>query len=599
MTSVPVRGFRPDVDALRALAVSAVILFHVGYLPNGYLGVDVFFVISGYLITGIIYRELAEGRFTVAGFYVRRIRRILPLTLVTSTAAFVIGTTTMLPDDMENLAESAIATSFFGNNVLQAITTRNYWDVVNEFKPLMHTWSLGIEEQYYVFYPLLCVAIARWRREWLLPTLGLLAAASLLSSFGPFRASDKFYLIHFRFYELAAGGIGAIALRDTVLVHRATPVFLAALVALMSTSVLSGQRALAPVVAVLLTVAILASANERSRLSALVLENRFLVGVGALSFSLYMWHQIVLAFTRYAFVPELRPIPLLFVLALTVALSVASYRLVERPFRDKRRVGNKRLLWSVGVVFVVLNAAAFATYFNAGVLRDVPELDISLQHASRGMHAAYNMRVRDYDRDFTSSTRTRVLVIGNSFARDWANVLLESRHAGAIELAYVETPDDRPGVQSRSAKADIVFYVNRPRPQRDDIVPTLGKTWGVGPKSFGVSNGIFYNHRGADYCAQRVRLDTTYMASSKRLRPQWGARFLDPIERVVDVEQTVPVFTPQCKFISHDGRHFTRAGAVYYAELFDGDLGAIFRNAGKADGTKPAGEGAALGISGR
>lgn len=146
--------YRTDIDGLRAIAVISVILFHLGYLPNGYLGVDIFFVISGYLITGIVFNEVIENRFSILKFYERRIRRIIPLVLFTTFIAFLPGVFFMLPDDLENLCQSIIASNFSMNNILMYITSDNYWDVRNDYKPLMHTWSLGIEEQFYLLYRL-------------------------------------------------------------------------------------------------------------------------------------------------------------------------------------------------------------------------------------------------------------------------------------------------------------------------------------------------------------------------------------------------------------------------------------------------------------
>ena len=131
--------YRTDIDGLRAFAVSAVILFHLGYLPNGYLGVDVFFVISGYLITSIVYGKASRGTFSIADFYRRRIRRILPLMLVVSSVALAVGASYMLPDDLENLGQSVVASNFSANNILMYFTSADYWAVRNDYKPLMHT----------------------------------------------------------------------------------------------------------------------------------------------------------------------------------------------------------------------------------------------------------------------------------------------------------------------------------------------------------------------------------------------------------------------------------------------------------------------------
>ena len=195
-----VNSYRNDIDGLRAIAVLAVIIFHFGFLPNGYLGVDVFFVISGYLITGIIYNELNENRFSMINFYLRRTRRIIPLALFISMVSLSIGVATMLPDDLENLAQSVASTNLFSNNILQAITTKNYWDVVNEYKPLMHTWSLGIEEQYYLFYPLLFLLVGK---KVLTPGLKYdVVQYNRLRCFAGYCYSDAFNCNHSGFYFL-------------------------------------------------------------------------------------------------------------------------------------------------------------------------------------------------------------------------------------------------------------------------------------------------------------------------------------------------------------------------------------------------------------
>jgi peptidoglycan/LPS O-acetylase OafA/YrhL len=129
------KKYRKDIDGLRAYAVIVVIIFHLGFLPNGYLGVDIFFVISGYLITSIIYKQLLDDSFSVYRFYQRRIKRIIPLLLFISTFAFILGLIFMLPDDLENLAQSVVSSNLSANNILMLITSSDYWAVKNEYKP--------------------------------------------------------------------------------------------------------------------------------------------------------------------------------------------------------------------------------------------------------------------------------------------------------------------------------------------------------------------------------------------------------------------------------------------------------------------------------
>jgi len=574
-TLVDAKKYRNDIDGLRAIAVVAVIIFHFGFLPNGYLGVDVFFVISGFLITGIIYNELQADRFTMRRFYLRRIRRIIPLSLFICAVALIIGAMTMLPDDFENLANSVVATSFFGNNVLQAITTQDYWAITNEYKPLMHTWSLGIEEQFYFFYPILLLLLFKVKRTWVLPVLIFLTLASLALFFMPFREHEKFYHLPFRFYELSLGGIAAILLKNKLVSHNFGLLFLLLLIGIICFGHLLLPAQVALLAVVFLTMAVLATHNEQSKLSAFILQNRVSVLLGLLSFSLYMWHQLILAYVRYMFLHELHLVHLLVISLLIFVLSLMTYHFVEQPFRDWKKIKTRDVLAVLAVVFVVANSAALYVHFRAGIVRDVPELGISQGNVERGVHSAYNSRVHDFNKDFDDAPGVKVLVLGNSFARDWSNVLLESKYKDEINISYMDNilhPRNRESLNRRLNAADIVFYASGVG-SLDRFDFDTSKVVVVGTKRFGMSNGIFYNYRGKDYFGQRASMLPHYLELNERMKQDYGERFIDLIHRVMDDEQTVPVFTPTKKFISQDCRHFTKAGAQYFADLFEAEIG--------------------------
>lgn len=564
-------GYRRDIDGLRAIAVLAVILFHFGYLPNGYLGVDIFFVISGYLITRIVFKEVAENRFSITQFYLRRIRRIMPLALFTTSVAFITGAFVMLPDDFENLSESVVATNCFANNILLLITTGNYWEVVNEYKPLMHTWSLGVEEQFYLFYPVIFWLLKGKRIRWILPLLSLLTATSLGLYLCYSNEATSFYSIQFRFFELALGGLGAMTMENKTINVTLKAVSLAFVVVILAVPVdLPNRAKLLPIV--MATLGVLLPGRGQQGIYTCILENRVMVGVGVISFSLYMWHQIVLAFTRYCVLETYNAAQAAALLCVMVLLSAASYFVVEQPFRDKRRVKTGVLLGSTGVLFLLSTGLALYSYSRSGVVRDVPELEIAKSNVQRNMHAKYNSRIYEFDQAFGDSDQIKVLVIGNSFARDWANILLESEFGNQIELSY--SPDIRhcENAGQRLDQAKYVFFSTAEKAQVDLIVQEYDvdpeKVWNVGTKNFGLNSGIFYNGRsGQSYCAQRTFVAKGVLESNESLQQQWRDRYIDLIGMVIDQRGTVPVFTPECKFISQDCRHLTHAGAVYFAKL--------------------------------
>ena len=525
---IQAESYRKDIDGLRAIAVLAVIAFHFGFLPNGYLGVDVFFVISGFLITNIIYNESLEGKFSVKKFYLRRIRRIIPLVFFISIVAIVLGIFTMVPNSLENLAQSIIATNLFSNNILQAIITRNYWDVVNEFKPMMHTWSLGIEEQYYLFYPFIFMFLISIKRvRWILPILIILTILSAILFFMPYQPHVIFFYLPFRFFELSIGGIAAVLLKKRLVDIKFSYLFIVILVGLLliNDAILPGSVSLC--LTVIISCLIIVSANNDA-VSSFMLKNKLLVWTGVISFSLYMWHQLALSYTRILFIHEFSFIQIIVLLGLIFGLSVFTYHFVEQPFRNKTKVGDKKLFAILIPTFLIIMSSSFFIYSKAGVLKDVPELDIYKSNITRGMHAKYNHKIHALNKDFETATKTKVLIFGDSFARDWANVLLESKYADAIEISYA---NDYNVMLSRLTSADVVFLAfsrlemyktTLPLPDKND----LPKIWYVGLKNFGIDNGVFYNYRGDGYYLQRTSMQSGFLENNELLKQQLGGQYI-------------------------------------------------------------------------
>lgn len=571
MQLVEKEKYRSDIDGLRAIAVISVILFHLGYQPGGFLGVDVFFVISGYLITDILYREINNDSYSVVNFYIRRIRRILPLVSFICFISLVIGILVMLPDDLENLAQSVIATNFFGNNILQVLTTKNYWDVVNEFKPLMHTWSLAVEEQYYFLYPIIFSLFGKTKKHLILPIIIILTVISVILFLGPFQHFYKFYLLPFRFFEMSIGGIAAILLKGRLIQTKWSPVFILALITFLIVDFSFLPSWIPLMVCVLIACLVLSTSNRSSKISTLFLGNKIFKFIGKISFSLYMWHQVLFAFGRYVYFEEIGIQESIILVVLTLTLSIFTYYFIEQPFRNKAKFKTSTVVVSQIVLFIITTGISVFLYLNAGVVRDVPELEISTDNVQRSMHSAYNHKNYKLDKPFTdNSQKKKVLVIGDSFARDWLNVLIESQYSEGIELSYIFKYSSHDSLLSRAAQADYIFLAKRLT--KEKVIKKLNafkaKLWVVGSKNFGINNGLYYNYSEEYYCDQRVQMEKGYAENNDRLKESFNNRYLDVIGLVLDKKSnTVPVFTPNCKFISQDCRHFTKAGAKHFATL--------------------------------
>lgn len=592
--------YRRDIDGLRALAVISVILFHLGYLPNGYLGVDVFFVISGYLITSIVYPEAAENVFSVLKFYERRVRRIMPLLLFVSAITLLAGIVYMLPNELKNLSQSVVAGNFSVNNILMYFTSEDYWADSNDYKPLMHTWSLGVEEQFYLLYPFLFFVCKGKRIKYIRHILLVLTLTSLTGFFIETKVAARFFFIQYRFFEMAIGGLCAIYFSQKSLSGRGVRI------ALYMSSCLLFALLVAPEfstneVKVLLTTALtatlLTTGNflfKEDKLYSGFFSNPVVSFIGKISFSLYMWHQVVFAMARYSFLEFITIQWALVLVGITFLLSVASYYVVENVFRNRKVLKTKSMLWITGLLFVFTTTAALYVYEMNGIVKDYPELGLSKSSLASGNpqsdYILYNENVRLMDVPFTNTNRTKVLVIGNSFGRDATNILLESRAGKNSELRYFDIARifSEASIAQRIEKADVIFIAAKDflserfiqdLENKYSIKIEHGKIWIFGTKNYGFSNGIHYRKikNNRDYAGYRTVVKSYIAAENVKLKEEWKDRYIDLITPFCDKDGKIIVFTPEGRFISIDTIHLTRDGAVFYADYFNDLLDSILK----------------------
>jgi peptidoglycan/LPS O-acetylase OafA/YrhL len=360
--------YRPDIDGLRAIAVLAVVLFHIdaSLLPGGFAGVDIFFVISGFLITGNIIKDAGSAQgFSWTEFYRRRALRILPVLFVVLLATLTAGHFILLPEDLSTLSYSSLAAVFSAANVyFTYFLDTSYFAEDSNLQPLLHLWSLGVEEQFYLFWPIILVALlTRFARRWLLSVTLLLTIASFLLAevLIPREPMFAYYMLPARAGELLIGALLAIWLSrgHAVMGNRAKLLLGSVGAGLVGASLgwitedmgFPGANALPSTLGAAL---LIWAGSEKTIGVSRVLALRPLVLVGLISYSLYLWHWPVLAFYRYVY-GVVEPIAGMVLFGVMLLLSVVSYRWVEKPCR--------RLRWSFGRVMlrgVAVNVAALA-----------------------------------------------------------------------------------------------------------------------------------------------------------------------------------------------------------------------------------------------
>lgn len=585
------------LDMLKGISIIAVVLYHMGLLKSGYLGVDCFFVISGFLTMPKIINYVEDGSFKFFKYIRTRIVRLLPAMLLVSILSLAIGYALWLPNDYENLAESVIASTFFSNNILSGITTKNYWDSINEYKPLMHMWYVGILMEYYIVQSIVVVVLMKLagvlrinKRKTTLLCMGVITAISFLLFLMPcFSTSDKFYYIPFRFWELSLGGfVGILHIEKKNFFKNNSPlsfVPLGIILVILCIGLVNFDISNIGVATTIIGADTVASSNLIFPNSVLLISivfatclfivtgyestvlnrSKILSAIGKRSYSVFVWHQFILALYRYSISNKLS---IQFVVCFFILLSVISelnYRIIELKINN-----TDRTLVSIVAVAVFICGYSGIIYLRAGVVRDVPELAISTSNIQRNMHSKYCDRIYSCKDEFDDNGKINVLIIGNSFARDWGNILLESEYSNDMNL-YFSVHFDQSLLEKIKAADRIFVFENFEDKVPDYVWDNVDSdiVYCIGTKNFGVSNGTIYSHRFYDdYFNQTVSLDPGYKALNQEKKEKWGDHYIDLIEPVL-VDGKVRVFSDDNMFLSQDCRHLTEAGAKYYAKILN------------------------------
>lgn len=354
-------NYRREIDGLRAIAVLPVIFFHAGFkaFSGGFVGVDVFFVLSGYLITSIILSEIQAGSFSLVNFYERRARRILPALFFVMSVSFIFAWLWLFPRDMKEFAKSIVNVCIYLSNRLFNKHT-DYFDTASELIPLLHTWSLSVEEQYYIFFPLVLAAIWKRQKKFVSHFLLFLATVSLIYSQLQLHkdSSAAYFLLSSRLWELMIGSIVAYLIftkRIAVKSNQAGSL-VGLLLILYATfffdkdTSFPGVNALVPTLGAAFVI-IFATPKT---IVGYLLNSRILVGIGLISYSAYLWHQPIFAFARHKSMAEPTPYLVGGLTLLTLVLAYLTWKYIESPFRNRQLYSRKQIF---------VSSAAFSLLF--------------------------------------------------------------------------------------------------------------------------------------------------------------------------------------------------------------------------------------------
>ena len=441
--------YRPEIDGLRCIAVLPVIFFHAGFelFNGGFIGVDVFFVISGYLITSIILKEKQEGKFTLLNFYERRARRILPPLFIVIICCLPLAWMLMTPNDLKDFGQSLMATSTFLSNY-HFFMESGYFATAGEFNPLLHTWSLALEEQFYVIYPIFILLLWKFKRTFLLIFISIIALVSLflaqwgdnLSTTYPYFKKEififnqpiwaSFYLPTGRIWELMLGALIAFYL------NKEKPEKFNQLLSILGLSLIFysafafSSETPYPSIYTLLpttgTALILLFATPNTIINKL-LSQKPIVFIGLISYSAYLYHQPLFAFARLGSLnkPSLRLMLLLCMAAFILAYF--SWRFIEKPFRNKNVITKNSLWICVLVAYLPIFSIGLVTHLNKGfefrwdeVKARYPAINLDNEYLLQ-QKLSYEKSIGQ--KEFSSNLKksTKILIIGNSHAYDLHN----------------------------------------------------------------------------------------------------------------------------------------------------------------------------------
>lgn len=625
--------YRPEIDGLRAVAVLAVIIYHANLifqgkniLSGGFIGVDVFFVISGYLITSIILKETSQGTFRLRNFYIRRVRRILPILFTVMLASLTFAWLYMMPDEVKEYAGSVLSSLSFVSNIY-FWQEDSYWAVESKLKPFLHTWSLSVEEQFYIFYPVIILLLLKYVPKHMFAVLVAGFFSSLiLAHLGSIHfSSASFYLLPMRGWELLAGGILAKLELDR---SRENPPLLdlimpkIAMVLILGSFFLFDNETRHPSLLTLFPVIgsmLLIWFCNKGELITKILSSRAFVGVGLLSYGLYIWHYPIFAFAQIKDSNPSLPDQISWIV-ISFILATFTYFTIEKPGRNFGIISTRKLILCLAAALTLIAGTTGYAYLNQGLWGRFQDWQVKFMNVQNEGGLSFSEYVTSgYDEHRAlsfpeNSSKKRLAIIGDSYSQDVFNILQEGGFLNDIDVItyYIPArcqnvrsnadyqkhikPEDtetcrdvyrigHPALNKVISEADMIIVTAAWDDFTTPELPALyaelkkqskGEALIIGRKEF-------YEMKMQDILSIRSQKDVTSLKKST-LDPEHypnvklAAHVMKDIENYIDLHKMIcsesqecPVSTPNGFSISYDGGHLTQEGAAYVAQLLRAD----------------------------
>ena len=604
--------YRAEIDGLRALAVIPVILFHAGFelFSGGYVGVDVFFVISGYLITTILIEDIENDRFSLVSFYERRARRILPALFFVMFLCIPFAWVWMLPNHMKDFSQSIFAVSLFFSNFL-FWRQSGYFDGDAEEKPLLHTWSLAVEEQYYLLFPIFLFLVWRMGKDRVFWIIVLMAAISFAISEWGWRnkPSANFYFSPTRAWELFAGSISAFIVqkrglqKNNILSLLGFAAIIFSIFVYDKTTPFPSIYTLMPVLGVVLIIVF----ADKNTIIANILSTKIFVGIGLISYSAYLWHQPLLAFARIIKTENISTKLIFVLIIISFILAFISWKFIEKPFRNKKIISRSAIFTFSITGILVFSIIGFIGHFKSGNFgRWSPEVLNFFKLKESSDKYVWNKKNLLRNAEFDKK-KWKVLIIGDSNSGDLINTLMTldgnkkisfssltinsgcgqifaeyKKYSNFIEKRKLNACKRSDYLLSKKSldliqQANVVIFAAswdswHLRFMKDGkllLNQKFGnKFWWLGDKRVDFPDDSKLIKEGS------IKIDFNYQPKienykmNKKLRTILGDRFIDPYD-ILCPKGSCRVKKQDGVILLYDGFHLTREGAKYFGQLLD------------------------------